>query len=258
LNVIFAVLMLNCKGETKKNIDNKVKSTENKELSPIAMIEKAHHKTEFLNHKAIVMDMEINFGGKERLDAEVTFLTNSTKGKLELKDSSFIYFSNDKVFHSTNLKNEKAARFDAYTWMYFLLFPTKLSDEGTVWSDVEELQLNSETFNTQKLTFKPDTGDAPDDWYVVYSDPKTHLIEYAGYIVTVNKSKAKAELDPHAIGYSDFENIDGVPIATTWTFYEWNKTDGLKAEIGDATLSNIRFISPNDETFKVPDGYIEK
>jgi hypothetical protein len=30
---------------------------------------------------------------------------------------------------------------------------------------------------TEKLTFKSGTGDAPDDWYVVYADKKTNLLE---------------------------------------------------------------------------------
>jgi hypothetical protein len=34
---------------------------------------------------------------------------------------------------------------------------------------------------TEKLTFKSGTGDAPDDWYVVYADKKTNLLEKHRY-----------------------------------------------------------------------------
>jgi hypothetical protein len=45
---------------------------------------------------------------------------------------------------------------------------------------------------TEKLTFKSGTGDAPDDWYVVYADKKTNLLETA-YIVTLKAGKEEAE-----------------------------------------------------------------
>ncbi|RCW93454.1 DUF6503 family protein [Winogradskyella arenosi] len=249
-----------CKNENKSPIVEETPELiiEQEPASPIETIEKAYNKDEFLSKAAIQTDIVINFGGQERLNATMTYLTNSTQGKIALNDGTFIYYQDDKVFHSPDLVNEKAVRFDAYTWMYFLLFPNKLSDDGTIWSDVESLKLQDKIYNAQTLTFEANTGDAPDDWYVVYSDPKTHMIDYVGYIVTVNKSKEAAESDPHAIGYSDYKTIDGVPVAHQWEFYEWTKAGGIGKVIGDATLSNVKFVTLDEETFKVPENFIEK
>lgn len=259
--LLFLVLTTSCKNENKVTPEAEkplVEAEVEKQLSPIETIEKAYKKDEFLSHNAIEVDMVISFGGKERLDAKMTFLTNSTKGKIELKDGSFLYYDGAKVFHSADLKNEKAARFDAYTWMYFLLFPNKLDDQGTIWSDVESAQLNNKTYNSQRLTFEANTGDAPDDWYIVYSDPQTHLIDYVAYIVTVNKSTEAAEADPHAIGYSNFNMIDGIPVAHNWEFYEWSRTSGLGKVIGDATIRSAKFVKTTPNTFDIPEGFIEK
>ncbi|WP_179353479.1 DUF6503 family protein [Winogradskyella vidalii] len=259
IGVCLFVFATSCKSDKKENVEveNTVSEVE-AVLSPVEMIEEAAKKDLFLSYEAIELDMVIRFGGNERLNGKMTFLTNSTKGKIELNDGSFIYYDGDKVFHSPDLKNADAARFDAYTWMYFLLFPNKLSDQGTIWSDVEKLPLNDKTFNAQRLTFEANTGDAPDDWYIVYSEPENNRIEYVAYIVTVNKSTEAAEADPHAIGYSNYKMIDGVPIAHTWNFYEWTKANGLGKVIGNADLNNIKFITTDTDTFNIPEDYIEK
>jgi len=258
--VLLLIVSTSCKSEKKETNESEASEpiVENKILTPVETIENAYNKDVFLSNSAIELDMVISFGGNERLNGKMTYLTNSTKGKIELKDGTFIYFDGEKVFHSPNLINDKAARFDAYTWMYFLLFPTKLSDQGTIWSNVEVSKLNNKTYNTQRLTFEAHTGDAPDDWYIVYSDPKTNMIDYAAYIVTVNKSTEAAESDPHAIGYSNYKMIDGVPIAHNWEFYEWSKDAGLGKVIGNTTINNVKFVTPTADTFSIPADFIEK
>ncbi|ANW96576.1 hypothetical protein AXE80_09925 [Wenyingzhuangia fucanilytica] len=227
-----------------------------KPKDPIKAIEEAHHKTDFLNHKAVKFDILLKFRGKERLNATITLLTNSSKGLIEYKDGSKIYTIGDKVFYSPNFKNVKAVRFDAYTWSYFFMFPYKLSDQGTQWSEFGEHKLNQTVYNTQKLSFTAGTGDAPDDWYYVYSDQNNHLINTAAYIVTFGKTVNKAESDPHAIKYDHYKEVEGIPIATNWTYWEWNKTSGISNQLGEATISNISFV--NKVSFEVPQNFIEK
>lgn len=117
--------------------------------------------------------------------------------------------------------------------------------------------MNNELYNSQKLTFKNGTGDAPDDWYITYSDPSTNLIKVAAYIVTAGKTKEEAEKNPHAIAYNNYEIIEQIPLATSWTFWEWNKNEGLTKEIGNATLSNFEFLKNDDKLFEVPEDFIE-
>ncbi|TDD95542.1 hypothetical protein [Flavobacterium cellulosilyticum] len=212
-------------------------------------IELAHQKQHFLSNEAIKFNIILAFGGKERLNAKMTLLTNSSKGVLEFKNGAKIIFNKDKVFYSSTIPNEKSVRFDAYTWEYFFLFPFKLSDPGTKWNTYDNKEENHNDYLTQKLTFESGTGDAPDDWYVVYANKSDNLIEKAAYIVTVNGNKEEAEKNPHAIQYLDYKNINGVPIATKWLFWEWKEGKGLMKQIGNATLSDIQFISVDEDTF---------
>lgn len=233
------------------------KSNDEKE-NFVEKIEKAHQKTDFLAKQAVQFDFKLEFGGKERMDAQFTILTNSSQGVIEYKNGSKIIFDKDKVFYTEGIPNEKSVRFDAFTWEYFFLFPYKLSDPGTIWTAYENKEKNHEEYLTEKLTFESGTGDAPDDWYVVYVDKTTNLIEKAAYIVTANGNKEEAEKNPHAIQYLDYKKIDGIPIATKWVYWEWKKGEGLTNKIGNASLTNIKFVTVDEETFRIDSSFKTK
>lgn len=212
-------------------------------------IEIALRKTAFLKKEAVQFDLNLEFGGKERMAAKFTILTNSTKGVIEYPNGAKIIFDKDKVFYSAGIPNEEAVRFDAFTWEYFFLFPYKLTDPGTIWNSYENKEQDNDNFLTEKLTFAKGTGDAPDDWYIVYADKKTNFIDRAAYIVSINGGKEAAEKNPHAIQYVNYETVEGIPIATKWIFWEWESGKGLTKEIGHASLNNIKFIKTDTTYF---------
>jgi len=224
----------------------------------VGKVEYAHKKKDFLAKEAIQFDIVVTFRENEILNAKMTLSTNSSKGLIELENGEKIYFNNDKVVHSPNLENSTQVRFTAFTWSYFFLFPYKLSDPGTIWNDTELETLNDRPYNTQKLTFEAGTGDAPDDWYILYADTKTNLTEVAAYIVTAGKTKMKAEEDPHAIKYLNYRAIDGIPIAHRWTFWEWRVEHGLMDQLGGAILENVQFVEVGDDFFDAPTDFIEE
>ena len=211
--------------------------------------EKAHEIEAFKKQEAIQFDIKITFGGKERLDGKVTLLTNSSKGLIAFKNGTKIIYNQDKVYYSPEITDTKGIRFDAYTWAYFFMFPYKMSDQGTIWKNYENKEKDALNYNSQRLTFESGTGDAPDDWYVVYTNKKNNLVNKAAYIVTAHNSKEEAEKNPHAIKYSDYQVFDSIPIATQWSFWEWIAGTGLTKEIGNAQLSGIKFIKVEAGTF---------
>lgn len=221
-------------------------------------VEKAHHKEDFLAKEAVQFNLKLAFGGKERMDAKFTVLTNSSKGVIEYKNGAKIIFNKDKVFYSPTIPNEESVRFDAFTWEYFFLFPYKLSDPGTKWNVYENKEESHDDYNTEKLTFTSGTGDAPDDWYVVYANKATNLVEKAAYIVTANGTKEEAEKNPHAIQYLDYKEVDGIPIATKWIYWEWKEGKGLTKNIGTAILTNIKFIKADSAYFNPGTDYKTK
>lgn len=223
----------------------------------IQQIEVAHQRADFLNQQAVQFKLRLYFGKAERLNGLLTLTTDSRKGRLELENGARIYYSDDKVYHSAGLEGSAATRFDAYTWAYFFLFPYKLSDEGTQWAERSIDALAGETYYRQKLTFSPGTGDAADDWYIVYTDTSTHRIEIAAYIVTASKSLAEASKDPHAIEYLNYKEVEGIPIAHNWRFWRWRENEGLSKQLGYAELSDFKFIRPKSDFFSLSPDLME-
>lgn len=224
----------------------------------VAQLETAHHKAEFLAKEAVQFDIVLTFGGKERLNGTITALTNSTQARIDYADGRRVLYKDNTVYAPAAMAEpdkQKSTRFGAYTWPYFFLFPYKLNDPGTQWAPYTNNVLQGKTYEAQKLTFEAGTGDDPGDWYITYADPASHLVEVAAYIVTAGKTQAEAEEDPHAVQYSDYKLVDGIPIAHQWTFWAWRTEAGLTDQLGAATISNVRFIQPDATTFAVPEGH---
>jgi hypothetical protein len=221
-------------------------------------IESAHNMENFKKHEAIQFNISVNFGSKTAINGIMTLSTDSKNGLIQNADGSKIYFNGDKVFYDTaQIKDNSNLRFKAYTWSYFFLLPFKLNDEGTVWQDYENKNLNGKEFLVEELTFKSEIGDTPDDWYIVYADTASHLLQLAAYIVTDNKTIEEAEKDPHAIEYYNYVELEGVSFATKWAFWEWRKNIGTIKQLGEGTLTSFKFIDDLDGIFTVPSHYVQ-
>lgn len=216
-------------------------------------IEEAHNKTAFMMKEAVSFDINLKFGGNTRLEGTVNMTTNSSKVRLDKADGSVLVFDGENVYINPSSAKTEGARFDIFTWHYFFAMPFKLTDPGTVWEELESKTIDSIEYETAKLSFEPNVGDSPDDWYVIYKDSKTNRLKAAAYIVTFGKEQEKAEEDPHAIVYSDYKSVENVEIATKWSFHNWDSQDGVGEKLGEATISNINFFSPENDFFEAPE-----
>ncbi|MCB7480909.1 DUF6503 family protein [Christiangramia sediminis] len=216
-------------------------------------IEEAHNKTAFMMKEAVSFDINLKFRGNTRLEGTVSMTTNSSRVRLDNVDGSVLVFDGENVYINPVSAKKEGARFDIFTWQYFFAMPFKLTDPGTVWEKLEPKMIDSTTYDTARLSFESNVGDSPDDWYVVYKDPQTNRLKAAAYIVTFGQKQEKAEEDPHAIIYSDYKSIENVEIASKWSFHNWNSQDGFGEKLGEATISNINFFSPENDFFKAPE-----
>lgn len=219
-------------------------------------IEEAHNKMAFMSKKAVSFDIELIFGGTSRLDGKVSMTTNSTKVRLDKADGTSIIYDGTEIFMVPDTSKTDGARFDIFTWQYFFALPFKLTDPGTVWEEQEPKKLEDTKYDTAKLSFESNIGESPDDWYIIYKDTETNRLKAAAYIVTFNKDRETAEEDPHAIVYSNFKTINDVPIATNWSFHNWNIQKGFGEKLGEASISNIQFFDPEKDFFNAPQNAI--
>jgi len=215
-------------------------------------IEKAHQKADFMNKSAISFDFIMHAGGNKQMEATYTATPDLSKIRMEM-DSVTVIYDGKQVYQMPPETDYARARFDIFTWSYFLTMPFKLTDPGTQWEEFSPDSLNGRHYPAQKLTFKPGTGDTPDDWYVVYQDPETNRLHASAYIVTFGKSKKKAEENPHAIVYNGYKDFNGVPLSTDWKLTTWHKNKGIGNTLSTIQIKNISFVDIPDNAFEVPE-----
>ena len=255
----FILLLVSCtptEEQTAPSEDNPpqeiVQSTS--EIPFVKDAEIAHKTGSFQSKEVIAADLVLNFGGKERVRGTMRMLTNTGKLRLDETNGITTVFDGKEVYLSPDTLEGQGKRFGIFTWTYFMALPYKLSDPGTIWNAVPFDTLQGQTYNTQKLTFADGTGDSSLDWYILYTNQETGLIDVAAYIVTYSSGTEEAEEDPHAITYHDYRDVDGIPIAHEWKFWAWREIGGLTEQLGDATLANIRFEEETAEMFAQPAG----
>lgn len=222
-------------------------------LPIVEQLEAAHKVNLFRQKKAISFDIELYFGGSKRLDGTLITTTGSDGIRIEREDGSVLGYDGEQVWLSPADRDLGGARFAVFTWQYFFMAPFKLSDPGTNWEALEDMILDGEAHTTAKLTFDSDTGDAPDDWYIAYKDKTTNLLDALAYIVTFRASQEKAEEEPHAITYHDYQEVDGIPIAMEWKFWLWTEEKGIFDQLGEAKISNVKFVEVGEGYFSAPE-----
>ena len=148
-------------------------------------------------------------------------------------------------------------RFWALTPLYLAAQPFVLDGEGvnlellpgTYYKDVPQ--------DVVKVTFNPGTGDAPDDYYILYLDAKTHLLTALRYIVSYPGYFPNGGNNPEKImDLVSRKTINGINLPLKFDTY-WSTEDGLpKGEpITTIELSDIEFQNQvAEDFFKRPQG----
>ncbi|MGH9856544.1 MAG: hypothetical protein ACRD4B_01750, partial [Acidobacteriota bacterium] len=146
---------------------------------------------------------------------------------------------------SENWKAPFPPRFAALLNYYFLNLPWLALDRGVnlgkpgkakLWDDPTE-------YITVKMTFVPGIGDTPDDYYILYIDPKNHRLKACEYIATyasIQPPGAKAT-PPNILVYEAFTTVDGLVVPTRYSIYQKDHT-----RIGTCEIRNWSFKKPFD------------
>ncbi len=216
-------------------------------------IESAHNKAGWYAQPGVKANVVIEFGGNVILDGTMTMAPHASLTRIEKSSGDTVVYDGNMAWVSPEDAEFPRARFHALTWPYFLAAPFKLDDSGATVAETGVKTMNGNTYATGRLTFDEGVGDAPDDWYILYADSESHVLEAMAYIVTFGKDTAEAEKDPHAITYENYETIDGIPVPMTWQFWNWNREQGIHGDrIGRVELSNFQFTAPSAEAFQKP------
>ena len=257
VSLLFAICLASCAADTAENKAPIAEEPTTKASSFAERIAQAHQKDLWDKKNAFRFHFYLEFRGKKRMDGIITMQPNSGKVHMALDNGITATFDGNKAWYAPDTAQFANARFNIRTWPYFMEAPYKLNDPGSNMKEMGPTELNGTTYHTGYLTFGDRVGDSPDDWYMVYADTADSKLQALAYIVTYNKTLEEANADPHAITYSDFVDVDGVPVASYWEFHTWRDSLGLTEKLGDARLSDMEFVTVPDSLFHAPEGAVE-
>ena len=255
---ITCFLIISCIDSGSKNQLNTVQSTqtipETNHPDFVSNMEIAHNKSRLLKNGVICFNLDMTFGGRKSLMKIFTTPTSSAI-RVDKKDGASTVMVNSEIFTDADSSRWNSEKFGVYTYQYFFMSPFKFSDKGTIWTRLPDMEIDSQNTNRAMLTFESGTGDAPNDWYIVHSDPETNRVKYIGYIVTGGgTSVEEAEKNAHAIKYSDYKIVDGIPFAKKWEFFDYSKDGGLGEKIGEGIIKNVEMMDVVDQFEIINDG----
>ncbi len=111
-------------------------------------------------------------------------------------------------------------------FFYFVALPYVLADPGVIYEDLGEKEVNGNKYLALKTSFKANIGDAPGDQYILYVNPKTHIIDFINYSVTYfDASKAEKY---NALQF-EWQDANGLKFPSVAKSVEWK--DGNLGEV---------------------------
>ncbi|MEO1052693.1 MAG: hypothetical protein AAFX87_18815 [Bacteroidota bacterium] len=154
------------------------------------------------------------------------------------------------------------AKFMQHISFYFLFLPWLTQDDGVVLGEPGKGKLphDDKEYITVRMSFKPGTGDTPDDYYILYIDPETYVLKGNQYIVTwgplMDAFKMPADvkfIGPFYKVYDEYTKVEGLTVPTRYGTYLAN--DGRK--YGDHWARDFSFSEPFDmDKLKMPENAV--
>lgn len=133
------------------------------------------------------------------------------------------------------------ARFWSLTPYYFIAMPFVLADPGVILNLEAEGVIEGRKVDWVRVTYAPDTGDAPDDYYVVAFDGETRHVKGLRYVVSYKGFFPDGGHSPEKwMAYDGAQTVEGVTLAETFRTYTW-KEDTPGELVTRATLSEVSF-----------------
>ena len=163
------------------------------------------------------------------LEARFVCETSTNRIRLDLPDKTAIVFDGSQTWISPASSPLQHARSTHLAYPRLIALPFLLQSPNATLTDLGPQPLGSATYAAARLTLG-----SPDDWYTLYTDPKTHRIEAIVY------STRLADPPARAVTFYSYKTLGEAQLPTEWKFWKWHTTEGIYGPpLGTARLLDL-------------------
>ena len=190
-------------------------------------------------------------------DNKETHITDLKSRKaLIWNDQYKIGFDGKEVWVAPNKmaygEGKRSARFYHNLNFYFFAIPFVLADPGINYGVLPQDTIMGKMYDVLKIAYQDGVGDAPEDYYITYSDPDSHQLEWLLYTVTYYSGEKSDRFN--CINYAEWKEVSGLVVPTKMIGYRYS--DGQVGEKRyEKLFSDISFSKAtlDQNQFEMPD-----
>lgn len=144
-------------------------------------------------------------------------------------------------------------RFWALTPFFFSAQPFVLDGDGTNLQLLEQKKYKETLHDVVKVTFDAGTGDAPDDYYILYFNSQTHKLAVIRYIVSYPAYFPKGKHTPEKfMELTGEQSVAGIHFPTGYRTYMLTEDEMPGKYVTEVTLSEIEFLPETRTDYFAP------
>ncbi|MEP2775897.1 MAG: hypothetical protein ABJQ29_07070 [Luteolibacter sp.] len=145
-------------------------------------------------------------------------------------------------------------RFWALTPTYFLGIPFVFNDENANFAILPDtLAFEGKDYTQVKVTYNPEAGDTPDDYYVLLIDPETKVTRGAYYTVTSDLLGNDKVGPPKFITLDDLQDIGGVKLSGAHRTFAITDDGKIGEQMRFTEVSGVKWLPAGTVDLAVPE-----
>lgn len=168
-------------------------------------------------------------------------------------EEQVVGFDGDNVWVHPASEDADRQRMRYNLMFYFYAFPFVVGDPGVRYEVLDQVDLGDKQYNQVKISYDDGVGDAPNDSYIICSDPETDQMEWLLYTATFG---GEASEKYSLIKYENWQSFGGVllPTSLQWYTYEAGVVGEPRGEARTFTNISVSTEFPDKANFEMPEG----
>ncbi len=151
-------------------------------------------------------------------------------------------------------KHMPPPRFWALTPFYFIGIPFVFNDPNANFEKLDAMmEFEGAKYDQVKITYTPEAGDSPDDYYVLLIDPKTKLTKGAYYTVTSKLVAPNGPGPAKFISLDNLKDVSGTKLASGHRTFKM--VDGkITEQMRFTEVKDLKFLPTGTVDLSIPEG----